>query len=349
MKVFYTLMCIVFIIFVFKICDKGITEKETKNFILCIIGLIYFVGCLISKDAPKIKEIIKEIIDGFCFWLCAISFFCFVVFLLCLFLDSEYSVGLFLLGGISSIVFVLSFIGSRWFNKKLYTTPEEIESEKNPKSDNTKESETLSKNYNEFLNEYNEYYKNINTYSSLYNQVRCYTENSMFMFSHNGRLDAYTEYLKKEYESNYRMKNKIKGYETLILGYYFLLRTYDKLLDGYSELERYPIIKLNKTNYENLKNAIIYLFESHEKFLKSYYDLLITYKKLKGYKVILEDYKTIKTPKRPGYYSLDGYSENYLSEDFLKSMYFYLLDSYDKFNDYHSYSWDGRGIWFDYK
>jgi hypothetical protein len=169
------------------------------------------------------------------------------------------------------------------------------------------------------------------------------------MFSHNGRLDAYTEYLKQNYESNYQMKNKIKGYETLILGYYFLLGTYNKLLDGYSELERYPIIKLNKTNYENLKNAIVYLFESHKKFLKSYYDLLITYKKLKGYKVILEDYKTVKTPKRPGYYSLDGYSENYLSEDFLKSMYLYLLDSYDKFNDYHSYSWDGRGIWADYK
>ncbi|MEE1286228.1 MAG: hypothetical protein UHD07_05055 [Ruminobacter sp.] len=247
---------------------------------------------------------------------------------------------LFLSGGVTLLFF------------RLLVYKEE-EPEETPKTetniDNPKESETLSKNYDKFLNKYNKYYKNINTYSSIYNQIRCYTENNMFMFSHNGRLDAYTEYLKKEYESNYRMKNKIKGYETLILGYYSLLNTYNKLLDGYSELERYPTIKLNKTNYENLKNAIVELFKSHKKFLKNYYDLLITYKKLKGYKVILEDYKTIKTPKRPGYYSLDGYSENYLSEDFLKSMYFYLLDSYDKFNDYHSYSWYGRGIWADYK
>ena len=251
---------------------------------------------------------------------------------------------LFFCGGMT----LLSF----YFCYKLKLT-EEIEPEEKPKTetniDNPKESETLSKNYDNFLNKYNKYYQNINTYSSFYNQIRCYTENNMFMFSHNGRLEAYTEYLKQNYESNYQMKNKIKGYETLILGYYFLLKTYNKLLDGYSELERYPTIKLNKTNYENLKNAIVELFKSHKKFLKNYYDLLITYKKLKGYKVILEDYKTIKTPKRPGYYSLDGYSENYLSEDFLKSMYFYLLDSYDKFNDYHSYSWDGHGIWADYK
>lgn len=304
--------------------------------------------CIIKFVYSLIVGIIEGIINIFRYSLCVISSSCLGLFIFGLF-NSEFSVSWFIFGGISGVMFVLSFIISKWYRKRFYPTPEEIEPEENTKSNNTKESETLSKNYDKFLNKYNKYYKNINTYSSFYNQIRCYTENNMFMFSHNGRLDAYTEYLKKEYESNYRMKNKIKGYETLILGYHFLLKTYNKLLDGYSELERYPTIKLNKTNYENLKNAIVELFKSHKKFLKNYYDLLITYKKLKGYKVILEDYKTIKTPKRPGYYSLDGYSENYLSEDFLKSMYFYLLDSYDKFNDYHSYSWDGRGIWADYK
>ena len=47
--VFYTLVCIALIIWLFNICDKGITEKEIKPFVGCILCLIGFVCYLIDE------------------------------------------------------------------------------------------------------------------------------------------------------------------------------------------------------------------------------------------------------------------------------------------------------------